>query len=40
MTLIQDFDLVDTPLEGMNLIEAGAGTGKTYASRRVGWCQE
>ncbi len=31
MTLIQDFDLVDTPLEGMNLIEAGAGTGKTYA---------
>lgn len=25
------FDLITTPLEGTNLIEAGAGTGKTYA---------
>ena len=24
------FDLLNSPLEGTNLIEAGAGTGKTY----------
>ena len=27
---MQPFDLVNTPLRGTNLIEAGAGTGKTY----------
>jgi len=27
---IAEFDLLDTPLEGTNLIEASAGTGKTY----------
>ena len=25
------FDLINTPLSGINLIEASAGTGKTYA---------
>ena len=28
---MKPFDLLHTPLEGTNLIEAGAGTGKTYA---------
>ena len=28
---MQPLDLVNTPLEGINLIEASAGTGKTYA---------
>ncbi len=28
---MKSFDLVHTPLEGINLIEASAGTGKTYA---------
>ena len=27
---MQSFDLLNTPLSGTNLIEAGAGTGKTY----------
>ena len=27
---MQPFDLLNTPLSGTNLIEAGAGTGKTY----------
>lgn len=27
----KEFDLLNTPLEGTNLTEAGAGTGKTYA---------
>ena len=27
---MRTFDLLDTPLEGVNLIEASAGTGKTY----------
>jgi exodeoxyribonuclease V beta subunit len=31
MNDIQDFDLLRSPLEGTNLIEASAGTGKTYA---------
>jgi len=31
MTRFEDFDLLDSPLEGTNLIEASAGTGKTYA---------
>lgn len=30
MTRIKDFDLLNTPLEGTNLIDASAGTGKTY----------
>jgi len=28
---IRQFDLLNCPLEGTNLIEASAGTGKTYA---------
>ena len=28
---IKSFDLLESPLEGTNLIEASAGTGKTYA---------
>ncbi|NNL41351.1 MAG: exodeoxyribonuclease V subunit beta, partial [Desulfobacterales bacterium] len=28
---MKNFDLINTPLEGTNLIEASAGTGKTYA---------
>jgi exodeoxyribonuclease V beta subunit len=28
---LQPLDLINTPLEGINLIEASAGTGKTYA---------
>ncbi len=31
MQAIKDFNLIDSPLEGSNLIEASAGTGKTYA---------
>jgi len=31
MKTAKDFDLLNSPLEGMNLIEASAGTGKTYA---------
>ena len=31
MRTIKDFNLIDSPLEGTNLIEASAGTGKTYA---------
>ncbi|MCP4683288.1 MAG: UvrD-helicase domain-containing protein, partial [Desulfobacterales bacterium] len=31
MTRAKDFDLLNSPLEGTNLIEASAGTGKTYA---------
>ena len=31
MQTIKDFDLLESPLEGTNLIEASAGTGKTYA---------
>ncbi len=31
MQTIKDFNLIDSPLEGTNLIEASAGTGKTYA---------
>ena len=31
----REFDLLDTPLEGVNLIEASAGTGKTYALTAV-----
>lgn len=31
MNEIGDFDLLKSPLEGTNLIEASAGTGKTYA---------
>ena len=31
MTHIPDFDLFQSPLAGTNLIEASAGTGKTYA---------
>ncbi len=31
MTQVNNFDLLDSPLEGTNLIEASAGTGKTYA---------
>jgi len=31
MQNIKDFNLIDSPLEGTNLIEASAGTGKTYA---------
>ena len=27
---MKEFDLVNAPLSGANLIEAGAGTGKTY----------
>jgi exodeoxyribonuclease V beta subunit len=27
---MQPFDLLNVPLEGINLIEASAGTGKTY----------
>ena len=27
---LPDFDLLNSPLEGTNLIEASAGTGKTY----------
>ncbi len=27
---MNEFDLLNSPLEGRNLIEAGAGTGKTY----------
>ena len=30
MTRLRPFDLVKSPLEGTNLIEASAGTGKTY----------
>ena len=30
MTDLQHFDLLNSPLEGTNLIEASAGTGKTY----------
>jgi len=29
--LMKEFDLIHSPLEGVNLIEASAGTGKTYA---------
>ena len=31
METVREFDILDSPLEGTNLIEAGAGTGKTYA---------
>ncbi|MDY6989009.1 MAG: exodeoxyribonuclease V subunit beta [Thermodesulfobacteriota bacterium] len=31
MTRAKEFDLLNAPLEGTNLIEASAGTGKTYA---------
>lgn len=31
MTRFENFDLLNSPLEGTNLIEASAGTGKTYA---------
>ena len=31
MTSFKDLDLLSTPLKGMNLTEASAGTGKTYA---------
>ncbi|MBW1828240.1 MAG: exodeoxyribonuclease V subunit beta, partial [Deltaproteobacteria bacterium] len=31
MNTIKDFNLINSPLEGTNLIEASAGTGKTYA---------
>jgi len=31
MTKRKYFDLSNSPLEGTNLIEASAGTGKTYA---------
>jgi exodeoxyribonuclease V beta subunit len=31
MTRFENFDLLHSPLEGTNLIEASAGTGKTYA---------
>jgi len=31
MTIYKHFDLLTSPLEGTNLIEASAGTGKTYA---------
>ncbi|MCJ7596393.1 MAG: UvrD-helicase domain-containing protein, partial [Desulfobacterales bacterium] len=31
MTNFRPFDLMESPLEGTNLIEASAGTGKTYA---------
>jgi exodeoxyribonuclease V beta subunit len=31
MTISDNFDLLNSPLEGTNLIEASAGTGKTYA---------
>ncbi|MEW6665762.1 MAG: exodeoxyribonuclease V subunit beta [Thermodesulfobacteriota bacterium] len=31
MTDFQDFDLLNTPLEGTNLIEASAGTGKSFS---------
>ncbi|MBT9448402.1 MAG: UvrD-helicase domain-containing protein, partial [Desulfobacterales bacterium] len=31
MEEIRQFDLLNCPLEGTNLIEASAGTGKTYA---------
>ena len=30
MTQVNNFDLLDSPLKGTNLIEASAGTGKTY----------
>jgi len=30
MTELKPFDLLESPLEGVNLIEASAGTGKTY----------
>jgi exodeoxyribonuclease V beta subunit len=30
MARYQVFDPIETPLEGANLIEASAGTGKTY----------
>ena len=30
MTRTLQFDLLNSPLTGTNLIEAGAGTGKTY----------
>lgn len=35
MTKTLDFDIVNTPLEGNNLIEASAGTGKTYAIEKI-----
>ena len=31
MQTTKDFNLINSPLEGTNLIEASAGTGKTYA---------
>lgn len=31
MARVKEFDLLNSPLEGTNLIEASAGTGKTYA---------
>jgi exodeoxyribonuclease V beta subunit len=31
MPTVQNFDLLNSPLKGTNLIEASAGTGKTYA---------
>jgi exodeoxyribonuclease V beta subunit len=31
MTKVNNFDLLNSPLKGTNLIEASAGTGKTYA---------
>ncbi|MFC1895355.1 exodeoxyribonuclease V subunit beta [Thermodesulfobacteriota bacterium] len=30
MSIVEQFNLLDSPLEGTNLIEASAGTGKTY----------
>ena len=34
-TEYQFFDLIKTPLEGYNLIEASAGTGKTFTITRL-----
>ncbi|MCG8607439.1 exodeoxyribonuclease V subunit beta [bacterium] len=35
MLSVKEFDLVESPLTGKNLIEASAGTGKTYAITRL-----
>ncbi len=35
MSASNEFDLLSTPLQGRNLIEASAGTGKTYTIARV-----
>ncbi len=34
-TVVPEFDLIGSPIDGRNLIEAGAGTGKTYAISRI-----